>query len=377
MQTRCEYLITGAVGCATVNGRPLHLPGLLPGETGEYQALFERRGHLEATDLHRIDSVPERIASACPYSGICGGCDFDYVDEEHSALFKSAIVKANIEKATGRDISDVMMAPLYASSSGYRSRCRIHVSMKDRRIGFLAKRSNELVEVGRCPMLTQRLNDILADPRGLFTRAQSHLFSSGVNRRTGFVELSLFDADDKVLIAGEEGVKTVGPYRFHLSAGVFFQSNAVLLPRLFETVKRNVVGSRVMDLYSGVGTFSTILEGEGLEVVAVERDRQCLSFARRNAPSAMFFTDDVALWSKKARGGVDTVIVDPPRTGLGQAAHTIASWSADRVIYVSCNSATLANDLKAFDGYDIRSVQVIDFYPGTGHEESVVVMDRR
>ena len=161
--------------------------------------------------------------------------------------------------------------------------------MKDRRIGFLAKRSNELVEVGRCPMLTQRLNDILADPRGLFTRAQSHLFSSGVNRRTGFVELALFDADDKVLIAGEEGVKTVGPYRFHLGAGVFFQSNAVLLPRLFETVKRNVMGSRVMDLYSGVGTFSTILEGEGLDVVAVERDRQCLSFARRNAPSARFF----------------------------------------------------------------------------------------
>ena len=316
-------------------------------------------------------STGSRIASACPYSGICGGCDFDYVDEEHSALFKSMIVKANIEKATGRDISHVMMPPLYASSSGYRSRCRIHVSMKDRRIGFLAKRSNELVEVGRCPMLTQRLNDILADPRGLFTRAQSHLFSSGVNRRTGFVELALFDADDKVLIAGEEGVKTVGPYRFHLGAGVFFQSNAVLLPRLFETVKRNVMGSRVMDLYSGVGTFSTILEGEGLEVVAVERDRQCLSFARRNAPSARFFTDDVALWSKKARGGVDTVIVDPPRTGLGQAAHTIASWSAGRVIYVSCNSA------RAFDGYDIRLVQVIDFYPGTGHEESVVVMDRR
>ena len=141
MQTRCEYLITGAVGCATVNGRPLHLPGLLPGETGEYQALYERRGHLEATDLHRIDSAPERIAPACPYSGICGGCDFDYVDEEHSALFKNAIVKANIEKSTGRDTSHVMTPPLYASSSGYRSRCRIHVSMKDRRMGFLAKRS--------------------------------------------------------------------------------------------------------------------------------------------------------------------------------------------------------------------------------------------
>ena len=173
MQTRCEYLITGAVGYATVNGRPLHLPGLLPGETGEYQALYERRGHLEATDLHRIDSAPERIAPACPYSGICGGCDFDYVDEEHSALFKSMIVKANIEKATGRDISHVMMPPLYASSSGYRSRCRIHVSMKDRRIGFLAKRSNELVEVERCPMLTssQILEVCSPGPRAICSQA--------------------------------------------------------------------------------------------------------------------------------------------------------------------------------------------------------------
>lgn len=370
--------MTGAVGFAHYDGKLLLLPGLLPGEEAEFSTAIPHKGRLAAKDLVRLTSSDVRITPSCPYSSVCGGCGFDYVGPEASARLKSAIVRENIESRTGCDLSPVIKEPIWAEGEGYRSRCRIHVSLKDRKLGFLSKRSNELVAIDHCPLLTERLNGLLAQPKELFRRFQSQLFAKGVNRKTGFVELELFDADDGVLIGDEEGVVTVGGRAFHLTASVFFQSNLRLLPRLFSIVEDSVVPRRVMDLYSGVGTFSTVLEGGAYEVVAVERDRACLALARKNAPSARFFTDDVSLWARKDRGGVDTVIVDPPRTGLGDAASLIASWSAGRVVYVSCNSQSLAWDLKAFMGkYTISSVRVLDFYPGSGHEETVVVLDRR
>ena len=218
---------------------------------------------------------------------------------------------------------------------------------------------------------------MLENPRQIFTKAQSYLFSKNVNAKTGCIELSLFDCDTKVLFEKDEGVKTIGPWKYSVSADVFFQSNAVLMERMLWFVKEHASGERLMDLYSGVGTFSALFEGEGRSVTAVERDRNCLRLAKKNAPSARYFTDDVARWAASSDRKVDTVIVDPPRTGLGSAASMIASWNCDSVIYVSCNSATLAYDLKAFSSYEIEKVKVFDFYPGSGHEETVVILRHR
>ncbi len=369
--------MTGARGYTTIEGRTLVLPSFLPGEKGEVEGLCVRKNHYEASCLERLDSSAMRIKPTCPYSGLCGGCDFDYVRESDSAALKSGIVKKNIEHSLKVSLDGRMEAPEYGSSAAYRCRCRIHVSMKDRKAGFLSASSSSLVEIRHCPMLTDRLNEVLENPRLIFTKAQSHLFSKSVNAKTGCIELSLFDCDTKVLFEKDEGMKTIGPWKYSVSADVFFQSNAVLMERMLWFVKEHASGERLMDLYSGVGTFSALFEGEGRSVTAVERDRNCLRLAKKNAPSARYFTDDVARWAASSDRKVDTVIVDPPRTGLGSAASMIASWNCDSVIYVSCNSASLAYDLKAFSSYEIEKVKVFDFYPGSGHEETVVILRHR
>ncbi len=375
---RCEYLVSGALGVCRQEGKNVYVHSLLPGEEVSVICAKERKNHIEALETERLSDSPLRISPSCPYSGICGGCDFDYVDEETSANLKKDIVINAVRKNTGEDISSVMLPPVWAEKEGYRARCRIHVSLRDRKIGFLSKKSNSLVEVENCPLLSSRLNQILADPGFIFSKAQSYLFSKGVNPGTGFVELSLFDADDRVLIEKDEGIRSVGKYSFHLSANVFFQSNPRLLPSLFDFVRENTEGDCIMDLYSGVGTFSALFENEGKSVTAVEKNRYCLSLARKNAPSASFFTDDVSKWARRINKDVDTVIVDPPRTGLGRdTAALIASWNSARIIYVSCNSVTLASDLRSFiPSYRIARVQVFDFYPSSSHEETAVLLVR-
>ena len=155
MRTRCEGLLTGAVGFAHYDGKLLLLPGLLPGEEAEFSTAIPHKGRLAAKDLVRLTSSDVRITPSCPYSSVCGGCGFDYVGPEASARLKSAIVRENIESRTGCDLSPVIKEPIWAEGEGYRSRCRIHVSLKDRKLGFLSKRSNELVAIDHCPLLTE------------------------------------------------------------------------------------------------------------------------------------------------------------------------------------------------------------------------------
>lgn len=379
MLLTCERLTTPSCGVSSTADGPVLLPGLLPGEVAEVSSIIKRQGRKEAVVEGVAKPSAMRKTPRCPLSGICGGCDFDHVDEADGAAIKRSLVVSRVSRVLGRDASSLYPEAIWAPSEGYRARCRVHLSMRDRRMGFLAKRSNELVEVRDCPLLSPKLKDFLSKPDESLRRAWSQALSKGVNKKTGYVELPLFDADDRVLIGSDEGVKTIGSIAYKLSAAVFFQSNPILMPRLLDFVREHATGDRIMDLYSGVGTFSALFEGHGRTVTAVEKDPSCLAFARKNAPSANFFTDDVALWGRKRKDEADCIIVDPPRTGLGEdASRLVSSWKAQRIIYVSCDSRSMARDLTILSqAYEAVEGLVIDFYPSSSHEESVLVLDRR
>ena len=132
-----------------------------------------------------------------------------------------------------------------------------------------------------------------------------------------------------------------------------------------------------MDLYSGVGTFSALFENSDKELIAVERQKECLRLSEKNAPSAKSITDDVFKFASKTKTKVDTVIVDPPRTGLDKGVpELIMSFEPERIIYVSCDSVTLSRDLPMFKGYKPVLARVFDFYPGSSHVETVVLMSK-
>ncbi len=368
-----ERLITGCIGYArTEEGRGVFLPGTLPGEVVEVSSFHDKKSYLDAKELEVISASDKRISSSCPYKGICGGCDFDFVSAEDSAFFKEQIVKDNIRNAGIENLD--FLPTVFGSADNYRSRIRLHVSLKENKAGFLKAGCNELVEVKHCLRLEERLNELL-ESGSLLKTARSRAIEKGINRKTGYVELNLFNADDRVLIERDEGVRSIDGIPYHLSGNVFFQSNPSLLTSLFAFVKENAVGDSLMDLYSGVGTFSALFPDK--KVIAVERQKECLRLAALNAPHAKAFSDDVAVWGRRRRDVVDTVIVDPPRSGLDKGVpEMISSWKAERIIYVSCNSQTLSRDLPHFEGYKPIKAQVFDFYPGSGHEESAVAMER-
>ena len=372
-----EKMATDALGVAHDDGKVILVRGVLPGETAECRIIESRSGYSIAEAAGIINASPVRKEPVCPYYGICGGCDFQIVGEKDSAEIKKAVLADNLIRIGKADSLPEDIEVHYGSFEGYRRRVRFHVDYPSRNWGFLGRKSSEIVSVRHCPAISERLNELLSDGRKLLDEARKAMFMNALRRGTGHAEIRAFDGDDGVSLGHEAVSISVSGIRYVLNASVFFQSNPSVLPSLLSFVRENAQGETIMDLYSGVGTFSALFEGTGKRVYAVERDKECLSLSKLNAPSALSFTADVALWGRKNGRHVDTVIVDPPRTGLSsEALSEIVSWKPDRIIYVSCNSSTLTRDVSRMAGYRIMKAAVFDFYPGTGHDESALVLDR-
>ena len=259
--------------------------------------------------------------------------------------------------------SAVIEAPVTGPDLGYRSRAQFRLSKEG--LCFCEEHSNNNVLLKSCPVLDEKLNHFISDPPKL----NLWEFEDG--------KLSCISTDNGVVWGDGMGWITVKNRRLPVSGEVFFQSNLILLHEMIEYIVSNVTGSEVMDLYAGVGTFSAFLE-DRFTVTAVEINKKCLSLARQHLEHTRFFTSPVERWNPKKQH-VDTVIVDPPRTGLDRAVPAmIASWQPKRIICVSCYLPTLDRDLHRFRdlGYTATHARLFDFYPHTPHVETVVMMSR-
>ncbi|HKL58128.1 MAG TPA: TRAM domain-containing protein [Sphaerochaeta sp.] len=380
MQATIEKLVQGGSGFARLeSNKSLFVEGALPGEVVEVVIFEEKKGYAKARVATIAHASIDRVEPPCPYWGVCGGCDLQHLASEKQPEAKQRMVLENLERIGSLPSDSFVLAETASAQSwAYRSRVRFHVDMAKGEIGFLAKRSNSLVPIHTCPILVDDLNVELARKDRIIEAARKQMFSSKV-RKGKYIEVNAFAGDRKVSFGDEEVLTTVAGHPFHVTANVFFQSNQLLLPDLVHYVAEHAQGKVVMDLYSGVGTFSSFLAKQGRLLVAVEQQRECLALAKRNVPGLLVYSDKVELWAKKQEQTVDTVVVDPPRTGLEEALPSlIASWKAKRVIYVSCDSVTLARDLQRFTqhGYTVVEVKVFDLYPQTFHQEVVAVLDR-
>ena len=349
------------------DGRIVFINGLFPGEEAEISIIEDKKDYCVADVLSLVVPSPDRRESPCPFSRECGGCPWIGLSPDAQTRARDTLVRELFS-----DIPDIRFEqPVTGPESGYRSRARFQYRISNGRasLGFCAESSNRNVEIDHCHIADAKLNALIGNP--------PRLNAWELKNR----ELSCISTDDGVLYdtggVPSVGWITVGDRRLPVSTDVFFQSNLILLPKLIDYVVSLTEGPDVMDLYSGVGTFSAFLE-DRFNVTAVEINRHCLSLARMHLRNTRFFTSPVEKWNPRERK-VDTVIVDPPRVGLDKAVpQMIASWHPGRIVYVSCYAPTLHRDVKRLEelGYRAESLRMFDFYPNTPHVETVVLMSR-
>ena len=423
IEVAVERPAVGGRMIARHEGRIVLVSGAIPGE--RVRSLVERRarGVLLVRTVEVIESSPDRRDLAGDPA--CGGRSFAHIAYRRQLALKAEIILDGFRRIGRIDLADP--PPVAASpETGYRMRARLHVG--DGRVGFLAEGSHRVCDLrgtGQLPAATERLvgrlvpcADVLqsAGTRRLelaenLTGAQCALHAvvdgdpeaaAGLLRvvadtsgLTGFSVSSAARAGRSCTVAGAPQVSDAvaaflpspgaGSLALQRHPAAFFQANRYLVPALVSVVDRLAAGDQVLDLYAGTGLFAvSIAAARGGRVTAVERDptgaRDLAANAGPLSTAIRVVRAPVETYLKRTASLAGAaVIVDPPRAGLSREVVTrLARGRPDRIVYVSCDVATQARDLRALtaSGYRLDQLHAFDMFPNTPHIETVASLER-
>lgn len=435
-----DYTAEGQ-GVAHIEGCAVFLPNAIAGETYLVRIEKVGKTWAAGKIQEILEKSPHRINRECPVAKLCGGCDFWHMDYEEECRLKADRVRQALNRIGGENLDAVpiLSAP---SCYGYRNKAQYPVSSQKSRAytGFFRAGTHQVVENNRCLILPEesdRVRKVVIDyvnhyristydestQKGLLRHIYVRkgavsgqiLVCLVVNGRKlphvedlierldavpGFTALVL-SVNTKAgnAILGEEFITLYGPgyiedtlcgLSFRLSPRSFYQVNHHQAQRLYEAAitQANISKSDlVLDLYCGVGTITLAMAKAANKVIGVEIIEQAVQDAKENAArngitNAEFFCGDAGKAALELeRQGVkpDVVVVDPPRKGLNaDTIEALHRMSPERIVYVSCDPATLARDVALLKerGYRLVSAQAADLFPRCAHVESIVCLRR-
>jgi 23S rRNA (uracil1939-C5)-methyltransferase len=453
-----EKLIYGGDGLARLpadspaatdrnRGKAVFLPFVLAGEKVEASITERKPGFARARPEAIVEPSPHRILPACPYFSQCGGCHYQHTTYEHQLAIKKEILRETLRRFAKLELPcEIELHP--SPPWNYRNRSRFRVQTQPQfSTGYFKLASHELLSVEQCPISSPLINRGLA---ALWQSGRSGKVPKGVREVEFFA-----NADDTQLlvdvgcagearraavrvwaeelcaalpeIAGAVAFREANPgdrkksaqeilvsvgaahltYQtqsaaYRVSAGSFFQTNRHLTDELVKIVTAGRSGDLALDLYAGVGLFSTTLACDFRHIVSVEPSQTSTADLSYNQPKngeTFQGTAEQYLERREDPGRPDSVrsdpgrpvknaavtppvlrqpdlvVIDPPRSGLGEpVARLLAKLASPRITYVSCDPATLARDLVPLlaAGYRVENVHLIDLFPQTYHLETVV-----
>jgi 23S rRNA (uracil1939-C5)-methyltransferase len=393
--------------------------GAIPGERVRARVQRTARDVTFAEVVEVIEPSPDRRV---PHTDpACGGLTYAHIDPARQRLLKADVI-LDAFRRQARIALDEPVTVAASPAEGYRLRARLHV--RNGRLGFFREQTHALCDAGPTRQLlpgaiaaAEALLGALgrdADRVDAITVAENvpatcrvlHLDPVGHARLTVRLDPQLLPGDiSGVTTLKGRGVMTLsglarvtdtaadvfggnGPIpettTWARSAASFFQGNRFLLGSLLRTVLRHVQGERTADMYAGVGLFAVALAASGRQVLAVEGDPIGSADLRVNAAPWAGMLEavrgDVEMVAGALNpGAFDTLIVDPPRSGVsGAALSSLLALIPARLIYVSCDPATMARDAGRItaSGYRMTAIEAFDLFPNTPHVETVAVFDR-
>jgi 23S rRNA (uracil1939-C5)-methyltransferase len=343
---KIEDIAFGGKGVGRDQGKAIFVPYTIEGELVSAEIAREKKQFAQAELVEVKESSPHRVTPECPYFGHCGGCAYQHIGYEHQLAIKWRQVR-NVLQRIGK-LKDIPLRPIIPSPKPYGYRNRITVHAQDGVIGFFRRDSHRLIDVERCPISCDEVNRELTDLRRGNPRDGHYTLRSSSSRR------------------------------------VFSQTNDEVADALRDLIIDLVPPNQdlLIDAYCGAGFFAKALLNKFERVIGIDWDKFAIAAADENATDKeIYIAGDVADAANLAglRVGTrattpnTTLILDPPATGLSASVRrSILDLAPPTLIYVSCNPATLARDLKELHGkFTINSVTPLDMFPQTAEIEVV------
>ncbi len=417
MQVKIESLSSSGAGIAKIDGKVYFVTGGLPDDLLEIKIVKDKGSFAEAVISEVVEPSAKRVEAPCPVFNQCGGCQLQTLNYGAQLSEKENIIGETLSRIGG--FKNLNIEPIKASSEhyGYRNRVTLSAFFYSGmwHVGYNQKRSNRKVKIEGCPVsdvlveaAIGRLSNVLSsisDPS--YSLDKVHISSNAKfsyitlvakqGRRADSLNvlikhLKRYEETENVSVLGQREVEfeyESAGFNFISRPSVFAQANYSVNLAMVETVIEwagSDGSDRVLDLYCGTGNFSLPLSRNALSVDAVEINRSAVNLAKRSAklnkvdnirfhvsPSGHFIQE-----LDKDNIKFETVVLDPPREGAKESLEGIARLAPSKIIYVSCDPATLARDLKGLAGlgYELTAVRPFDMFPETSHIESVTLLSR-
>jgi 23S rRNA (uracil1939-C5)-methyltransferase len=375
-----EKIVAGGEGLARFGDVPLFIPRSAPGDRLRVRIVERRPDYGRAEIVEILEPGPARRPDPYPELSRTGICDLQHLDDRAQPRLKAEAVRETLLRLGKVELPENVEL-ITGDPWGYRLRTQVHTEVDPVaggvRVGYLARGTNDLVPVSRCPLLVPELEALLAD-------LPQHLGADTPWR----LDLAAGDGGAVTVAPVVPGLPQgelstqVGEFTYSYDARSFFQGHRGLLPRLVERTVGPWTGAMAVDLYAGVGLFALPLSRLYEKVVAVEADQIGARYGRLNVrrnktPNVEVVQQAVESWVTGLPEGVDRVVVDPPRAGLDFAVRkALLARRPKRLTYVSCHPAALARDLRILSvAYRVCSVTFLDLFPQTGHMETIVQME--
>ncbi len=420
---RIEQLTYGGKGIArSSSGKAVFVSGVVPGETVNALVIKERTSYIEAQATEILEKSSERTEPRCPAFGECGGCDWQHIKYSEQVKWKEMIMKNHLRKAFSKEHTEYL-APA-ASMREYEYRSHIRLQCNESSIGYFRRNTNNIIDIKDCPIADEKIREILPFlikyiynvilrnkisavelfALGNFIQIIVHSGQKIRNRAKNEIlsiceELNISGA---VIVDSASGsMEVIGDgcfiysvetkmRRFSITGGLggFVQANLHVNQMMVEHVIDSVKGSEnVLDLYCGCGNFTVPVASVSRKVTGIDHDRRLTDFVTENAnnnglENVNVMTSDLGnrlVLEAAGKTDYDTVILDPPRTGAAISVSSIERINPEKIVYVSCNTSTLARDLELFkkSGYYLKSLRMFDMFPQTYHIEAVACLEHR
>ena len=429
-QAVIEFLDQEGRGVARRDGKTIFIDGALPGETVEFSP-YRRKPTFElATAGRLLKASPLRTAPRCDFFGTCGGCSLQHLDARAQVAAKQRVLEDSLWHI-GQVVPQVILPAIHGPAWGYRHRARLAVRYVAKKggmlVGFHEKRSSYVADMTSCAVLPPHVSALLVPLRETLGRLSIHTrlpqVEVAVGENATVLVLRILEplsAEDERLLrefaerhavvlylqpGGPDSAKPMAPERdddLHYTLPEFdlrmcfsptdftqvnHAVNRVLVRRAMRLLDPKP-GERIADLFCGTGNFTLAIARSGARVLGIEGSAELVRRAEHTALANglagqaqfrsmdLFEIDGPGL---EALGPFEGMLIDPPREGAVAAVKSLGPQAPRRIVYVSCNPATLARDaglLVHAQGYTLSAAGAVNMFPHTSHVESIAVFDR-
>jgi 23S rRNA (uracil1939-C5)-methyltransferase len=406
------------------DGKVVFVQGALPGERARVEITTGGRKFDLGRAAALLSESPGRRAPRCPHFGVCGGCATQHADMATQMAAKQDWLEQNLARI-GKVKPERMLPMVTGEEWGYRHRARLSVRRVAKKggvlVGFRERRTTYVAELRECAVLPSRISALIMPLRELVEALSVRIRLPQIEVAVGdnaaalvFRHLETLTADDEQHLrafADAHGIhawlqpggpETAQPFhpatselyyelpqfgvRLHFRPTDFTQvnhaMNRLLVARAMALLDPRP-GERIAELFCGLGNFSLPIVRSGAQVIGFEGSRELVERARRNAAAnglvAQFEVLDLFRQGIDAYGPFEKMLLDPPRQGAIEIVKSLAASWPDRIVYVSCDPATLARDAAVLvhtKGFRLAAAGVVNMFPHTAHVESIALFQR-